>query len=75
MHLGTLITADGRCIKENNCRIADTKAAFHKNKEDFKSNLSLSIEVRNRGSRLVRTRESIIFGHVRTRRQMKYRIS
>ena len=40
-----MITADGRCIKEVKCRIAQAKAAFHKLKHIL-CNLSLSIEVR-----------------------------
>ncbi|BFY98674.1 hypothetical protein BsWGS_01714 [Bradybaena similaris] len=46
-YLGTLITSDGRCIKEVKCRIAQAKAAFHKLKHIL-CNLSLSIEVRKR---------------------------
>ncbi|BFZ19228.1 hypothetical protein BsWGS_22267 [Bradybaena similaris] len=46
-YLGTLKTADGRCIKEVKCRIAQAKAAFLKLKHIL-CNLSLSIEVRKR---------------------------
>src|SRR5579871_5581650 len=44
-YLGTLITADGRCIKEIKSRVAQAKATFHKMK-NILSNVSLSIEVR-----------------------------
>ena len=46
-YLGTLITVDERCIREVKCRIAQTKAAFHKLKHIL-CNLSISIEVRKR---------------------------
>jgi hypothetical protein len=46
-YLGTLITADGRCIKEIKSRVAQAKATFHKMK-NILCNMSLSIEVRKR---------------------------
>ena len=46
-YLGTLITADGRCIKEIKSRVTQAKATFHKMK-NILCNMSLSIEVRKR---------------------------
>src|SRR6201985_1715416 len=46
-YLGTLVTADRKCIKEVKSRIAQAKATFHKMK-NILCNISLSIEVRKR---------------------------